>query len=103
MQAKAELQVLDEPVRPVNVTGLTAQTGLIGHETGLTAQTTRDTNSAMKIIQSLKPKIRIWRDPIISYLKYPGHGAERNIRHMEFKYVSIDDELYFLNRRIFIS
>ena len=26
MQAKAELQVLDEPVQPVNSTGLTAQT-----------------------------------------------------------------------------
>jgi len=37
MQAKAELQVLDEPVRPVDATGLTAQTGLTGHVTGLTA------------------------------------------------------------------
>ena len=43
MQAKAELQVLDEPVQPVNSTGLTAQTGLTGHETGLTAQTIGDT------------------------------------------------------------
>ena len=59
MQAKAKLQVLDEPVRPVDATGLTAQTGLTGHETGLTAQTTRDTNSAMKGDSSLKPKIRI--------------------------------------------
>ena len=58
MQAKAELQVLDEPVRSVDSTGLTAQTGLTGHETGLIAQTTRDTNSAMKGDSSLKPKIR---------------------------------------------
>ena len=45
MQAKAKLQVLDEPVRPVDATGLTAQT-------------TRDTNSAMKGDSSLKPKIK---------------------------------------------
>ena len=32
--------------------------------------------------------------PIISYLKDPGRGAERNIRRMAFKYVLIDDELY---------
>jgi len=58
MQAKAELQVLDEPVRSVDSTGLTVQTGLTGHETGLTAQTTGDTNSAMKGDSSLKLKIR---------------------------------------------
>ena len=51
MQEKAKLQVLDEPVRPVDATGPTAQTGL-------TAQTTGDTNSAMKGDSSLKPKIR---------------------------------------------
>ena len=75
MQAKAELKVQDEPVWLVNATSLTSQTGLTGHEIGLTVQITRDTNSAMKIIQSLKSKIKIWRDPIISYLKDPGHGA----------------------------
>ena len=58
MQAKAKLQVLDKPVRPVDATGLTAQTGLTGHETGLTAQITGNTNSAMKGDSSLKPKIR---------------------------------------------
>jgi len=58
MQAKTELQVLDEPVRSVDSTGLTVQTGLTGHETGLTAQTTGDTNSAMKGDSSLKLKIR---------------------------------------------
>ena len=51
MLAKVELQVLDEPVRPVDATGLTAQTGLIAHTTG-------NTNSAMKGDSSLKPKIR---------------------------------------------
>ena len=58
MRVKAELQVLDEPVRPVAATGLTAQTGLTGHEIGQTAQTTRNNNSAMKGDSSLKPKIR---------------------------------------------
>ena len=28
------------------------------------------------------------------YLKDPGHGAERNIQRLVFKYVLIDDELY---------
>jgi len=35
-----------------------------------------------------------WGVPLISYLKDPGRGAEKNIRHMAFKYVLIDDELY---------
>ena len=48
MQIEAELQVLDEPVKPVDSTGLTAQTGLIGPETGLTAQSAENTNSAVK-------------------------------------------------------
>ena len=34
------------------------------------------------------------RVPLISYLKDPGHDAERNIQHTAFKYVLIDDELY---------
>ena len=32
--------------------------------------------------------------PIITYLKDPGHGAERNIWHLAFKYILIGDELY---------
>ena len=48
MQIKAELQVLDEPVR------LVAATGLTGPETGLTDQTVENINSAIK-----KPKIGI--------------------------------------------
>ena len=35
-----------------------------------------------------------WRVPIISYLKDPGRGAERNIRCLAFKYILVDDELY---------
>ena len=35
-----------------------------------------------------------WRVPIISYLKDPGRGVERNIRRAAFKYILIDDELY---------
>ena len=69
MQAKVELQVLDEPVRPVDATGLTAQTGLTGHVTGLTAHTTGNTNSAMKVDSSLKLNTKTERVHIISYLK----------------------------------
>ena len=32
--------------------------------------------------------------PIVSYLKDPGRGAERNIRRLAFKYILVDDELY---------
>ena len=31
---------------------------------------------------------------IITYLKDPGRGAERNIRRLTFKYILIDAELY---------
>src|SRR6185437_11881966 len=48
MQMIAELQFLDEPVKPVDVTGLTAQTGLTGPETSLTDQTAENTDSAVK-------------------------------------------------------
>ena len=54
MRIKAESLVLDEPVRPVAETGLTALTGLTGPETGLSDQTAENTDSVMK-----KPKIRI--------------------------------------------
>ena len=84
----AELQFLDEPVKPVDATGLTAPTGLTGPETGLTDQTAENTDSAMK-----KTENQDWRVPIISYLKDPGRGAERNIRRAAFKCL-IDDELY---------
>ena len=35
-----------------------------------------------------------WRVPIVTSLKDPGHGAERNVRRLAFKYILIDDELY---------
>ena len=89
MQIEAELQVLNEPVTPVEATGLTAQPGLTGPETGLTAQSPGNTDSAMK-----KAEDQDWRVPIISYLKDPGRGAERNIQRAAFKDVLIDDELY---------
>ena len=89
MQMIAELQFLDEPVKPVDATGLTAPTGLTGPETGLTDQTAENTDSAMK-----KAEDQDWRVSIISYLKDPGRGAERNIRRAAFKYILIDDELY---------
>ena len=76
MQIEAELQVLDEPVTPVD-------------STGLTVQSPENTNSAVE-----RAEDQDWRVPIVSYLKDPGRGAERNIRRAAFKYVLIDNELY---------
>ena len=63
MRIKAELQVLDEPVRPVDPTGLTAEPDLTGPETGLTAQSAENADSVAK-----KTEDQDWRVPIISYL-----------------------------------
>ena len=68
MQIKAELQVLDELVRPVDATGLTAP------ETGLTTQSIENTDSAIK-----RAEDQDWSVPIISDLKDHSRGAERNI------------------------
>ena len=86
--------VLEEPVRPDAPTGLTAQTGLTGPETGLTGDAAADSDSAKKVDSIVSAETQDWRVPLISYLRDPGHGAERNIRRLAFKYVLIDDELY---------
>jgi hypothetical protein len=67
---------------------------LTGPETGLTTHATEDTNSAIKDDLIIKAEDQDWRVPVISYLKDPGRGAERNIQRMAFTYVLIDDELY---------
>ena len=85
MQAIAELLVLDELVRPDALTGLTAQTGLTGTETGLTSQTAENSESAATSNSKGKAEVADWRVPIVTYLKDPGHGAERNIRRLAFK------------------
>ena len=78
---------MDELVRPVDATGPTTQAGL-------TAQAVGDTNSAMKndaITKSRRPDL----ESSYNFLsKDFDHGAERNIRRMELKYVLIDSELY---------
>jgi hypothetical protein len=65
MQIKAESLVLDEPVRPVAETGLTAPTGL-----------TTDGGESCKSANNSDPKVEAelqdWRVPIITYLKDPG-------------------------------
>jgi hypothetical protein len=94
MRIKAESLVLDEPVRPVAETGLTAPTGLIGLETGLTAEGCMNSSSAEIPAQKVEAKVQDWRMPIIAYLKDPSCGAERNIRRLIFKYVLVDDEQY---------
>ena len=50
--------------------------------------------SAKISTQKVEAEVQDWRVPIIAYLKDPGRGAERNIRHLAFKYVLVDDELY---------
>ena len=82
MRATAELLVLDEPVRPDAPTGLTAQTGLTG-------QTAENSESAATSNFKGKAEVADWRVPIVTYLKDPGHGAERNIRCLAFKYILI--------------
>ena len=91
MQTKAKHLVLDAPVRPVSETGLTA---LTGPETGLTGNAAVGSDSAKKDDSIVSAEAQDWRVPLMSYLRYPGRGAERNIRHLAFKYVLIDDELY---------
>ena len=87
MQATTELLVLNEPVRLDAPTGLTAQTGLTG-------QTTKNSKSAVTSSYKEKAEVADWKVPIVTYLKDPGHGAERNIQRLAFKYNLIDDELY---------
>ena len=94
MRIKPESLVLDEPVRPVAETGLTAPTGLKGPETGLTAEGGMSSSLAKNSTQTVGAKVQDWRTPIIAYLKDSDHGAERNIRRLSFKYVLVDDELY---------
>ena len=81
MQIKAESLVLNELVRPVLETGLTAKGG-------------GNCSSADKSNQKVEAVVQDWRMPIITYLKDPGRGADRNIRHLAFKYNLVDDELY---------
>ena len=96
MQMKAECLVLYAPVRPVSETGLTAQTGLTGltAQTGLTGDVDADSNSAKKNDSISAAETQDLRVPLISYLRDPGRGSERNIRRLAFKYVLTGDELY---------
>ena len=94
MQTKDDCLVLDAPVRPVSVTGLTVQTGLTTPETGLTGNAVVGSDSVKKDDSIVSAESQDWRVPLISYLRDPGRGAETNIRRLAFKYVLIDDELY---------
>ena len=77
MQTKAECLFLDAPVRPVSETGLTAQTGLTGDAAA-------NSDSAKKVDSIVSAEAQDWRIPLISYLRDPGRGAERNIRRLAF-------------------
>ena len=62
--------------------------------TGLTGDAVAGSNSAKKDDLIVSAEAQDWRVPLMSYLRDPGRGAERNIRRLAFKYVLIDDELY---------
>ena len=73
---------------------MTAQTGLTGRKPGLTAQATGNTNLAMKddaITKSQRSDLESSHNFLSNDF---GHDAERNIQHIELKYVLIDSELY---------
>ena len=74
MQTKAEFLVLDTPVRPVS-------------ETGLTGDAADGFGSAKKDDSIISAEAQDWRVLLMSYLRDPGRGAERNIRRLVFKYV----------------
>ena len=69
MQAKAKLQVLDEPVQPVDATGQTAQTGLTGHETSLNHPDYWKYQLGYKSWFITKAEDQDWRVHMMSYLK----------------------------------
>ena len=78
MQTKPGCLVLDAPVRPVSENGLTAQTSQTGPETGLTGDAVAGSNSAKKDNLIVSAEAQDWRVPLISYLRDPARGAERN-------------------------
>ena len=59
----------------------------------MTGQTAENSESATTFNSKGKAEVADWRVPIVTYLKDPGHGAERNIRRLAFKCILIDDEL----------
>ena len=67
---------------------------MTGLETGLTGDAADGFGSAKKDDSIISAEAQDWRVPLMSYLRDPGRGAERNIRRLAFKYVLIDDELY---------
>ena len=60
----------------------------------MTGQTAENSESDATSNFKGKAEVADWRVPIVTYLKDPGHGAERNIRRLAFKYILINDELY---------
>ena len=47
-------------------------------------------NSAKNSTQKVEAEVQDWRVPIVSYLKDPSRGAERNIRRLAFKFILIE-------------
>ena len=63
-------------------------------QNGLTDVSAKNSDLAKKVDKTTEAEVKDWRIPVIAYLKDPGRGVERNIQHLVFKYVLIDDELY---------
>ena len=53
----------------------------------INSQTAENSKSAVALNSKGKAEVADWRVPIVTYLKDPGHGAERNIQRLAFKYV----------------
>ena len=62
-----------------------------------------NSSSAEIPAQKVEAEVQDWRVPIIAYLKDTGRGADRKIRHLAFKYILVDDELYRRTTMIFSS
>ena len=60
----------------------------------INSQTAENSKSAITLDSIGKAEVADWRVPIVTYLKDPGQGAERNIRRLVFKYILIDNEHY---------
>jgi hypothetical protein len=54
----------------------------------------KSSDSTKKDDKVIKAEGGDWQTSIVTYLKDPGRGAERNIWRLAFKYVLLHDELY---------
>jgi hypothetical protein len=114
----AECFALETPVRPMQPTSLTGDTGLTGatewsdrslisgpvHGTSLTDDHDRFDRSPYKKSFSVfrdKNELEDWRKPLVNYLHNPSSSVDRKIRRWALKFVLDDGELYCQTADIF--